>query len=732
MAATAAARPPAARTQADGPRVYVIQDPLHDYATRFIELLRRRFDLRAICVYTDRRERLRHAAAAPILRSDSIAAEYDATPGQFAALADHLRRHHRVVAVVPFSEPTVLGATELARRLGLAWAQPEVMRRFRDKFALKEHLRQRHPQIRINASQRVETVAEILALRRLPAYRRFILKPNDGYGNRDIGLFDEAAPAAAVDAYRQRTRQAPLVMEEYVEGTEYFANGQIDAGGNVTVVAVFEYVRAAANGRHNVDVETRRVAHADPRFARIARYTGQVMRGSGLLRSPFHLELKIDAAGPCLIEGGARLAGHGNAVLCGALHGPGLDLFDLAAHYYLEASDYGPLPLDWNAYDAQAVRYVHGIATRHERIRALDGVAQVEALPEFHQWVRRPAVGARLRPTVDSLSMPWSVVLNAPTEAAAQDAAARVRALIGWNRTGGVAARARAAARHGAQRAAGALRNRLLALLGPGGHRVAPVREFSYAGALAERAGQAAARAADALVRRVQLSTRWPRHAAPPPDPADPARQEQAAAVVRWAREYLARPHPRMGRKGPICPFVQRTIDLGCFQTRIRDDVDGASLVRLRRIVLDEVAAFERRCPITDPRAEFTSLLLVFPQLADARLHLLDRVHDEFKTHLMRRDLMFSPFHPRSTKPSIVNPDFEVFQAPFPAFAVRYMDVRDIAFLGTNRRAFLHYRARFAPLFAQGKVSDDFGYVRMFERACTRFGVPITRAAAPD
>ena len=85
---------------------------------------------------------------------------------------------------------------------------------------------------------------------------------------------------------------------------------------------------------------------------------------------------------------------------------------------------------------------------------------------------------------------------------------------------------------------------------------------------------------------------------------------------------------------------------------------------------------------------------------------------------------MSSPFHPRSIKPSITNPEFPVFRAPFPMIAVRHMDVRDIAFVGSNERAFRRYYEMFAKLFERGEVSDEFGHVTGFTQACTRFGLP--------
>ncbi len=119
----------------------------------------------------------------------------------------------------------------------------------------------------------------------------------------------------------------------------------------------------------------------------------QIMQATGLKRSPFHMEIKVDDRGPCLIEVGARLVGHGNAELCGKMHGD-LDLFDLAAHYYLSNHDYGPVSLNWNRYDATDVRYVHGIAersethlfaARHSRNRGHAGICTVG--PRNRKWV---------------------------------------------------------------------------------------------------------------------------------------------------------------------------------------------------------------------------------------------------------------------------------------------------------------------------------------------------------
>jgi CelD/BcsL family acetyltransferase involved in cellulose biosynthesis len=411
---------------------FLIQDPYHEYGASFIEHIHRQYGHRAVCFYTDRHARFAMRGGAA--HREAVDAEYDIDLCDLDAFIAHVRTAHNVIAVVPFSENVLLPAAQIAAQLGLKMIDPAVLRRFRDKFALKEHLRQTAPALRMNASALVRGPADVLALRELPCYRRFILKPNDGYGNRCIGLFERSDAARSIDDYFNSAPASQIVMEEFIDGVEYFVNGQVDAAGDVVVLAIFEYVRCRANGRHNIDAETILVKHGTALFDRLAAYAESVIRATGLRRSPFHLEVKLDDAGPCLIEVAARLAGNSNAVLCGELHGPQLDLIALASRHYLSDAVGGAEFLDWARYNSQSVRYVHGIASRSERIWNVAGLRAVEAMPEFHGWIRRPTIGQRLAKTTDCLSMPWSLVLKADSDVQAARAAAAARGLIRWDR----------------------------------------------------------------------------------------------------------------------------------------------------------------------------------------------------------------------------------------------------------------------------------------------------------
>jgi cysteine synthase A len=489
------------------PAEYVIFDPHREYGVPCIERLYRSHRSRAVCCFTRPLEGPRHARELLRSHGEAIAAVYYADMRDPAALAAHLRARHSIGAVVPFDDEAMLHTTQLLEPLGLAWPPGGVLRRARDKHALKAALRAAAPALRVNASERVCSTGEVLAASHAPEYRRFVLKPNDGSGNRDVAVFGADSPRDSIEGYFEKTAGRPIVMEEYIGGREYFLNGQVDEQGAVTVVAIFEYARQPANGRHNLDFETLKLRHAHPRFAPLAAYAASVLQALRVERTPFHLALKVDALGPCLIEVAARFAGHGNVHLCNELHGSRVDLIDWACHHYLSDAPYHDAELDWRRYDAQALRYVHGLAERDERIYELFGTGDVEALPEFYRWVKRPALGARVERTLSSLTMPWMLIMRGATEDRVAAAADEARRLIRWNLGATpVAQRWLRVARHRAPGALARLRESAPALLLEDGPAWVRGETRRLARAAYERAGRTRwARAASA---QMQAETR--------------------------------------------------------------------------------------------------------------------------------------------------------------------------------------------------------------------------------
>jgi hypothetical protein len=416
-----------------GPAEYVILNPHREYGAACIERMHRTHGSRAVCCFTDRLAGARQARALMRTHGEYIAAAYCVDLRHPSALAAHLRERHRIGTAVPLDEDSGLPCADLVERLGLPWPPPALLRRFREKDAVKSALRAARPALRVNASRRVASPQEVISASADPAYHRFVLKPNEGSGNRDVSVFGAGSARARIEEYFESVGGRAVVMEEYIGGREYFLDGQMDAFGSVTIVAAFEHLRQPANGRHNLDFETLKLSHGSATFAQISAYAREVMQATGLTRSPFHLELKVDAQGPCLIEIAPRLSGYGNARICGELHGSRVDLIDWACHYYGSKQPYRQAELDWARYDAQALRYVCGLAERSETIHDLLGIEAVESLPEFYRWVKKPVLGDRVERTRSSLTMPWMLIMRAPAEHALAIAASDARRLIRWN-----------------------------------------------------------------------------------------------------------------------------------------------------------------------------------------------------------------------------------------------------------------------------------------------------------
>ena len=392
-------------------RAYFIVDPYHEYAQRLMGTTFEGHGLRAICVHTDPRKRFEARSRFPA--NERWIAEHAEVPlASLAEFAQQAARRHSIAGALPFNEPTLLPCATLAEAAGVPWCPLETLRRFRDKVTLVEHLRRARPDLRLYRQWPVIDLRDIRAIGDdLPD--RFVLKPSHGFGNRGIGFFGRDTSDETLIRFLS-DGGAPWVLTERVGGREFFANGQVDASGRISIHAVFEYHRVAANGREALDYLTAKVGRRSRFFARVDAYVREVIAASGLTRSPFHVEIKIDERGPCLIDAGARLVGNRNALVCEDLHGGALDPFELAATAYLSPSNNGSPRLDWEAYDASELLYVQGVATRSGRFYSTEGAREVERLPEFAGWVSRPGMGQRISPTVDLFTCPWSLLLRGP------------------------------------------------------------------------------------------------------------------------------------------------------------------------------------------------------------------------------------------------------------------------------------------------------------------------------
>jgi hypothetical protein len=152
--------------------------------------------------------------------------------------------------------------------------------------------------------------------------------------------------------------------------------------------------------------------------------------------------------------------------------------------------------------------------------------------------------------------------------------------------------------------------------------------------------------------------------------------------IVRWATEYLSRPHAELGRTGPVCPFTPPALRRNLFFLTVMrgaelrlDDVE--EVVRLYRDWFLEL-------PPTDPRqAQYKTINIIFPDLPQtAWKTLIEATQERLKAEYVPLGIMIGEFHPGPPdKAALWNPDFRPLRCPLPMLVIRHMVPTDFVFL---------------------------------------------------
>lgn len=409
-------------------REAVVLNPYQYYADRFIRALYDQHGVRTVALHTDWRTRLIRQPRMEVLNSPAVTAHYMVPAAGIDSLAPLLRRHHHVVGVLPHDEGAVAPLVRLGRELGLEWADQRVLTAIGSKGAVKELVRATDPTIPLNRFARVSGSSDTVQWVRSTGVRRFVLKPDAGSGNRGVAFFDaDPLDEPAISAYFADHR-GPTLAEEYVAGTEYWVNGQCDAAGRPLVTGIGVYDRRSVNGKENVEVGSRTIPRSDPTARILESYAERVLGALDLRRSPFHLEAKVDDQVPCLIEVGTRLCGEKQVATDSWQFG--VDLVELAVADYVTPGRTVAPHLDIERYDSRRVVSINGSAVRRDVIARVEGVREVEGMPEFLMWIKKPKVGNTVVPTRDLIANSWSVHCWGPDDEALDATTRRVREAI--------------------------------------------------------------------------------------------------------------------------------------------------------------------------------------------------------------------------------------------------------------------------------------------------------------
>ncbi|MGA5131363.1 DUF6875 domain-containing protein [Streptomyces olivoreticuli] len=183
-------------------------------------------------------------------------------------------------------------------------------------------------------------------------------------------------------------------------------------------------------------------------------------------------------------------------------------------------------------------------------------------------------------------------------------------------------------------------------------------------------------------------------------DEREAAVDERLRPVADWISGHVARPHPNLGRRGAVCPFVPLSQRLGLIRFALATPpvADEAGLKAATSALKAHWLAME---PRGGPHAIDKTIVLVLPGLPE---DLVVRVHDRLKPEFVGDGMMLGEFFPDHPGPGLHNPAFRPLHSDTPLLVARSMVANDLPFL-TEKRYPAERRAGFVTAFLEHQSS---------------------------
>ena len=175
----------------------------------------------------------------------------------------------------------------------------------------------------------------------------------------------------------------------------------------------------------------------------------------------------------------------------------------------------------------------------------------------------------------------------------------------------------------------------------------------------------------------------------PPADPLAPYQDR----MREWATNYLAAPHPELGRDGSVCPFTATSISKAMFWVGCVDSSD-LTAEEIEITAAGMVNEFRRLPPTTGPDTLLKTILILFPAVTD--YSMIDEVQRRLKGEYVAKGLMLGQFHPGCEEPGIRNASFRPLRSPVALLAIRHMVNSDFPFLAPKDEWVEDYLKKFA------------------------------------
>ena len=179
-----------------------------------------------------------------------------------------------------------------------------------------------------------------------------------------------------------------------------------------------------------------------------------------------------------------------------------------------------------------------------------------------------------------------------------------------------------------------------------------------------------------------------------PDTSTDPTSRENIKHLLEvncYMREFLAKPHPLVGRKGPVCPFVPGALRMKTLYFSVVR-TDGLStrdtIAKVRSSAKSFVSRFHKLEPTTGKKTAYKAVVLVFPDVhIDKAPQVIDDVQMQLKPDFVAKGLMIGEFHRQNNSCGLRNESFFPLRTPQPALAIRRIVPTDLVFLSPTKYA---------------------------------------------
>ncbi|WP_344328915.1 ATP-grasp domain-containing protein [Streptomyces macrosporus] len=317
---------------------------------------------------------------------------------------------HGPVAVVAGGEIGVELADALGEALGLPTNGTALSAARRDKYVMIETIGRAG--VAAARQKLVESEDDVAEWHRSIGGRVVVKPLRSAAGN---GVFFCDTPEESAAAFGRISgaenvfsmRNVGAVAQEYLRGTEYMVN-TVSRDGVHRVCEIWRTTRITANGVADLSDTAYLMPRGGEVQDRLTEYAGQALDALGIRHGPAHVEIKMTASGPVLVEAGARIGGADLPHY--AQIARGRSQLDWTVEAYLRPERFLAHHADDDPLGSHCA-FVGLVSPVSGTLRRYRGVETIRAMESFHEMRVAVAPGQRISRTVDDITYPMVVVL---------------------------------------------------------------------------------------------------------------------------------------------------------------------------------------------------------------------------------------------------------------------------------------------------------------------------------